>query len=49
MDSDQIGLKILTVIVVLALYGLFRLVMDIKKYFIRRKRQSDRIIGRFDE
>jgi len=49
MESDQIGLKILTVIIVLALYGLFRLVMDIKKYLIRRKRQSDRIIGRFDE
>ncbi len=49
MYSDQIGLAILGFIIISAFYGWYEAYRKVKKYFIKRKRESDRIIGRYDE
>jgi hypothetical protein len=49
MNSEDIGLIMLITIISFAGYGVLRLFMDVVKYLKKRKRQNERIIGRYDE
>ena len=49
MESDQIGLFILGIVLLFAGYGAYKLYSDIKKYFIRKKKENSGIIRGYDE
>lgn len=49
MYSDTVGLIFLGIVIFLAFYGLYKLCVDIKRFFFRRHKEKHRIIGRYDE